>query len=276
MLSSHFLKFVFSGPWSFRPKSRHDIKKIHKLGASPQLEYWNIGHQKRMMVWFLILIRAILNKNRSHSAKRGSSVFQHSSIPSFQAICSRHSQFSLTWPRGPGFRFWINIDNKARFCYRGGHWFRLIDASICYAAAEAGTQFTIFLWYAPKKQCPILKTWRASRRGVAYVEKYRWNSCASFGLVGGESILPLGRSVDAARTSRSPDCNGFCWHRLWGRLSMKRPPNRANFPKKHQFLRILSTKGPVLTILAAPRPPSTESVTQRRSLWSHASDPSRS
>jgi len=34
-------------------------------------------------------------KNRSHSAKRGSSVFHHSSIPSFHGICSRHSQFSL-------------------------------------------------------------------------------------------------------------------------------------------------------------------------------------
>jgi hypothetical protein len=39
-----------------------------------------------------------LYKKRSHSAKRGSSVFQHSSIPSFHDICSHHSQFSLTWP----------------------------------------------------------------------------------------------------------------------------------------------------------------------------------
>ncbi len=31
-------------------------------------------------------------------------IFQHSSIPSFHSICARHSQFSLTWPRGPGFQ----------------------------------------------------------------------------------------------------------------------------------------------------------------------------
>jgi len=38
----------------------------------------------------------------------------------------------------------INVDNKARFRYRDSYWFRLIDASICCAAAEADTQFTIF------------------------------------------------------------------------------------------------------------------------------------
>ena len=49
----------------------------------------------------------------------------------------------------------IKVDNKARFRYQVGYWFRLIDASICGAAAEADTQFTIFLWYAPNKQCLI-------------------------------------------------------------------------------------------------------------------------
>ena len=35
-------------------------------------------------------------KNRSHSAKRWSSVFQQSSVPSFHGIWLRHSQSSLT------------------------------------------------------------------------------------------------------------------------------------------------------------------------------------
>jgi hypothetical protein len=38
----------------------------------------------------------------------------------------------------------INVDNKARFRYLDSYWFRLIDASICCAAAEADTQFAIF------------------------------------------------------------------------------------------------------------------------------------
>jgi hypothetical protein len=49
----------------------------------------------------------------------------------------------------------INIDNKARFRYLDGYWFRLIDASICWAATEAGTQFTIFDLSALKKQLHI-------------------------------------------------------------------------------------------------------------------------
>jgi hypothetical protein len=47
----------------------------------------------------------------------------------------------------------INVDNKARFRYRDSYWFRLIDASICWAATEADTQFTIFDISALKKQC---------------------------------------------------------------------------------------------------------------------------
>jgi len=37
----------------------------------------------------------------------------------------------------------IKVDNKARFRYQVGYWFRLIDASIYGASAEADTQFAI-------------------------------------------------------------------------------------------------------------------------------------
>jgi len=37
----------------------------------------------------------------------------------------------------------INIDNIDRFHYQEGHWFGLMDASICEAKADADTQFTI-------------------------------------------------------------------------------------------------------------------------------------
>jgi transposase len=49
----------------------------------------------------------------------------------------------------------IDIDKKARFHYQVGYWFRLIDASICWARDEADTQFAIFAWLALKKQCLI-------------------------------------------------------------------------------------------------------------------------
>ena len=45
--------------------------------------------------------------------------------------------------------------NKANFRYPDDYSFRLMQALICCAAAEADTQFAIFPWYAPKKQCPI-------------------------------------------------------------------------------------------------------------------------
>jgi hypothetical protein len=51
----------------------------------------------------------------------------------------------------------INVDNKVRFHYQVGYWFRLIDASICWARDEADTQFAIFAWLALKKQCLIFK-----------------------------------------------------------------------------------------------------------------------
>jgi hypothetical protein len=49
----------------------------------------------------------------------------------------------------------IKVDRKNRFRYQVGYWFRLIDAAICWARAEADTQFEIFAWLALKKQCPI-------------------------------------------------------------------------------------------------------------------------
>ena len=51
----------------------------------------------------------------------------------------------------------INVDNYARFLYQVGYWFRLIDASICGASAEADTQFSIFDTSASEKQLPIFK-----------------------------------------------------------------------------------------------------------------------
>jgi hypothetical protein len=49
----------------------------------------------------------------------------------------------------------IDIDNKARFRYQVGYWFRLIDASISGASAEADTQFSIFDSSTLKKQLLI-------------------------------------------------------------------------------------------------------------------------
>jgi hypothetical protein len=38
----------------------------------------------------------------------------------------------------------IDIDNNARFRYQVGYWCPLIDASRCWAKADADTQLTIF------------------------------------------------------------------------------------------------------------------------------------
>jgi hypothetical protein len=73
------------------------------------MEQWNGG---KMEYWVskvddgLILFsdERLLYKNRSHSAKRGSSVFQHSIIPVLHGIRWRQSRLSLTWPKGPGFQ----------------------------------------------------------------------------------------------------------------------------------------------------------------------------
>ena len=47
-------------------------------------------------------------------------------------------------PHCPIARQKIKVDNRARFRYQVGYGFRLIDASICGASAEADTQFIIF------------------------------------------------------------------------------------------------------------------------------------
>jgi hypothetical protein len=49
----------------------------------------------------------------------------------------------------------MNIDNQSRFSYLDGYCWRLIGVSICWAAAETNTQFTIFDSSALKKQCLI-------------------------------------------------------------------------------------------------------------------------
>jgi hypothetical protein len=46
----------------------------------------------------------------------------------------------------------INIDNKARLGYLDGHCCRLVGVTICWAAAEADTQFTRFDLSAFEKQ----------------------------------------------------------------------------------------------------------------------------
>jgi len=49
----------------------------------------------------------------------------------------------------------ITVDNQARFRYQDSYWIRLIDASICWAAADADTQFANFDSSASEKQLLI-------------------------------------------------------------------------------------------------------------------------
>jgi len=49
----------------------------------------------------------------------------------------------------------IKVDRKNRFRYQVGYWLRLIDASICWAKANADTQFEILDSSAPEKQLLI-------------------------------------------------------------------------------------------------------------------------
>jgi hypothetical protein len=63
-----------------------------------------------------------------------------------------YDNISVPVPKLPIARQKIKVDNKARFRYQVGYWFRLIDASICGALAEADTQFSIFDSSALKKQ----------------------------------------------------------------------------------------------------------------------------
>ena len=49
----------------------------------------------------------------------------------------------------------INVDGKTHFRYLNGYWSHLIDASICWAAADADTQFSICNSSALKTQLLI-------------------------------------------------------------------------------------------------------------------------
>ncbi len=66
------------------------------------MEYWVSKADDGLIL--ISEVSTIYIKNRSHSAKRGSSVFQHSIIPLPHGIRLRHSRLSLTWPKGPGFQ----------------------------------------------------------------------------------------------------------------------------------------------------------------------------
>ena len=64
------------------------------------------------------------------------------------ALCELFSN----WPKISTPKQKINVDNKANFRYPDDYSFRLMEASICWTAAETGTQLAIFAWYALKKQ----------------------------------------------------------------------------------------------------------------------------
>jgi hypothetical protein len=49
----------------------------------------------------------------------------------------------------------VKVDNNARFRYQVGRWFRLVEASICGAKADADTQLTVFDLSTLKKQLLI-------------------------------------------------------------------------------------------------------------------------
>jgi hypothetical protein len=51
----------------------------------------------------------------------------------------------------------IDIDNNTRFHYQVGYWCPLIDASICGAVADPGTQLSVFDSSALKKQYLIFQ-----------------------------------------------------------------------------------------------------------------------
>ena len=58
-------------------------------------------------------------------------------------------KFSIPAPK-------ITVDNQARFRYQDSYWLRLIDASICWATAEAYTQLAIFVSSALGKKLLIV------------------------------------------------------------------------------------------------------------------------
>ena len=63
----------------------------------------------------------------------------------------------------------IDIDNKARFRYLDSYWFRLFDASICCAVADADTQLTFFDSSAPEKQLLIFRILKTIAAGDYYL-----------------------------------------------------------------------------------------------------------
>jgi hypothetical protein len=67
----------------------------------------------------------------------------------------------------------IKVDNKARFRYQVGYWFRLIGAPICGASAETDTKFSIFDSSASEKQLPIFQN---SFNGVSSPPKIAYSS----------------------------------------------------------------------------------------------------
>jgi hypothetical protein len=67
------------------------------------MEWWNdglMGIQSGICLYFIHWVAKCIKKDLILLNPS----FQHSSIPSFQGIGLGHSQFSLTWPKGPGFQ----------------------------------------------------------------------------------------------------------------------------------------------------------------------------
>jgi hypothetical protein len=70
-------------------------------GSERKLEYWELKTDDGLILFSDPCHSA---KNRSHSAKPSVPSFQYSIIPSRSKRDLRHSQSSLTWPKGPGFQ----------------------------------------------------------------------------------------------------------------------------------------------------------------------------
>jgi len=78
------------------------------------MEYWVL---KTEFILILISVLPTVSKKRCHPFEPIIPIYQlvlpksglgwtKADIPLFHAIDLRHSQFTLTWPRGPGFRCW--------------------------------------------------------------------------------------------------------------------------------------------------------------------------
>lgn len=64
--------------------------------------------------------------------------------PLEKSSCGQSAEVRPNLPKGSIQRQEINVDNEARFRYLNNYWFRLVDASICCAAAETDAQLLIF------------------------------------------------------------------------------------------------------------------------------------